>query len=107
MGLGAGSLNRRINIERRATTQDVLGQPVETWDLVAAVWADIRHMGGMESIKAGADVSTVRASIRIRYRAGIDAGMRVTHGADVYDITAVLPDEARREYVDLVCERVQ
>lgn len=100
----AGLLNRRINIERRATTQDALGQPSESWTLVAAVWADIRHLGGLESIKAGADTSVVRASIRIRYRTGLDAGMRVTHGADTYDVRAVLPDTARREYVDLVCE---
>lgn len=102
-----GALRNRINIERRTSSQDALGQPVETWALVAAVWADIRHVSGLETIKASADTSTVRASIRIRYRTGLDAGMRVTHGATTYDIKAVLPDEARREYVDLICEVVK
>lgn len=30
-------------------------------------------------------------------------GMRLVHGDDHYVVEAVLPDEDRREYVDLVC----
>lgn len=103
----AGQLNQRVTIERKAAGQDALGQPLMLWELVAAVWADIRHTAGLEVIKGGADTSIVRASIRIRYRTGLDAGMRVTHGTDTYDVRAVLSDVAGREYVDLVCERVQ
>lgn len=101
--ISAGQLTERINIEQRTTTQDSIGQPVETWSLVSAVWASIRHPSGLSAIKADADVSIVKASIRIRYRAGIDAGMRVVHGLTIYDIKAVLPNRAGG-YVDLVCE---
>lgn len=100
------TLNHRINIEQRAAGEDALGQPVETWELVAAVWADIKHLSGLSAIKAGADVSLVQASIRIRHRTGIDAGMRVTHGGQQYDIKAVLPD-GKRQYLDIVCQVVQ
>lgn len=84
--------------------QDSAGQPLTTWVKVADVWADIRHKSGLETIKADAETSIVKASIRIRYRTGIDAGMRVLHGSRVYDIKAVLPDVATRQHVDLVCE---
>lgn len=99
----AGKLTERINIEQRTTAQDAIGQPVESWSLVAAVWADIRYPSGLSSIKADADVSIIKASIRVRYMVGIDAGMRVVHGSDIYDIKAVLPNRAER-FVDLVCE---
>lgn len=102
--IGKGYFPNRVTIQRRGTGADEIGQPVDAWVDVATVWANVRHAGGLEAIKAGANVSTVRASIRIRWRAGIDNGMRVTHGATVYDIKAVLPDEIGREYVDLVCE---
>ena len=46
----------------------------------------------------------MRASIRIRRRDDITAAMRVVHGAKVYDIKAVLPDEHGRGFLDLVCE---
>lgn len=105
--LAAGKLNQRINIEQRSTSQDALGQPVETWALVAAVWANIRHVSGMETIKAGADVSSNKASIQIRQRSGINAGMRITHGSTTYNILSVPPAVTGREYLEMVCEVVE
>ena len=102
----AGRLNRRCTLQAPGTTTDALGQPIPGWTDVATVWADIRMKSGLEAIKADAVTSTVRASIRIRYRTGLDASMRVLHGSTAYAIKAVLPDEARREHVDLVCEVV-
>lgn len=101
----AGSLNHRINIEQPAGGTDAIGQPLDTWSLVAAVWSDIKHLSGISTIKAGVDVSIVQVSIRIRHRTGLNAGMRVVHGADIYDIRAVLPDGVK-QYVDLLCQKV-
>ena len=102
----AGLLNRRVTLQAPGSTQDELGQPIPGWTDVATLWADIRMKSGLESIKAGAPVSVVQASIRVRYRAGITAGMRVVHNLQAFNITAVLPDVGGREYVDLVCEVV-
>lgn len=99
-------MNSRVTLQARSASVDALGQPVETWSDVATVWANIRHPSGLSAIKADADVSIVKASIRIRYRTDIDAGMRVVHGARIYDIQAVLPDESERQTVDLVCRKV-
>ena len=102
----AGRLNRRCTLQAPGTTTDEIGQPIPGWTDVATVWGDIRLKSGLESIKAGAPVSVVQASIRIRYRAGINAGMRVVHNLQVYEILAVQPDVGGREYVDLVCQAV-
>lgn len=100
----AGRLNRRCVIQQPGTAEDELGQPIPGWVDVATVWADIRHKSGVEAIKAGAPVSTVQASIRIRYRAGVTAGMRVVHNLVAYNIQAVMPDVSGREFLDLACE---
>jgi SPP1 family predicted phage head-tail adaptor len=104
MTLDAGLLNRRCIVQQPSTESDEVGQPIPGWTDVAKVWADIRMKSGLEAIKAGSPVSTLQASIRVRYRGGITAGMRVTHGGAIYNITAVLPDVARREFLDLICE---
>lgn len=99
----AGQLNHRITIQRPTGAQDAWGTPEPAgWEDVALVWADFRYQSGSESIRAGADVSTVRASVRIRWRTGVDAGMRVLHGGQVFDVEAVLPS-ADRKHIDLVC----
>ena len=104
----AGTLNSRVMVQRRGVAEDEWGQPLpEAWLDFLPLWANIKHLSGSQAIKAGAPTSIVQASIRIRYRTDIDAAMRVVHGTTVYEIKAPLPDEVRREYVDLVCEVVR
>lgn len=105
--MDAGKLNRRVKIQQLAAGQDALGQPVQTWSDLATVWANIKFNSGSETIKATAESSTAKASIRVRYRADITAGMRVLHGTTVFNIVAVLPDEQSRQHVDLACENVK
>lgn len=103
----AGLLNNRITVQQLAGGVDALGQPVQTWANLATLWADIRHSSGVESIKADALTSSVRASIRIRYRTDITTGMRAVGPLSTYNIVAVLPDMQGKEYTDLVCEVTQ
>jgi SPP1 family predicted phage head-tail adaptor len=107
----AGKLRHRVLIQQPGTTQDSIGQVVPTWtNLITAgdgkVWADVRQLSGLESIRGGAELSIVKASIRIRYRTDVTAAMRVTHGSTVYQVKAVLPDLEGSEFVDLACEVV-
>lgn len=102
----AGRLNRRVTLQQQAAGFDELGQPIPGWTDVATVWGDVRLRSGLESVKAGAVVSTVQASVRIRYRKGINAGMRVLVDSVPYEVLAVQPDVGGREYVDLVCQVV-
>lgn len=101
----AGDLDRRVTIQQRDTGRDVIGQPVNTWVTVAMLWANRRFASGLETIKAGAETSIVQASYRVRYTTGLDAGMRLEDGSELWDIQAVLPDRAAGR-IDLVCKRV-
>jgi SPP1 family predicted phage head-tail adaptor len=103
----ASTLKHKVSIQSKTADSDAEGQAVENWAEIAAPYADIRHLSGLETVKGGAVTSAVKVSIRIRYRPGLDAGMRVVHGTDVYNIQAVLPDKVRWVYVDLACEVVK
>lgn len=104
--MNSQQLNTRITLQRRTPgAADALGQPLpDAWEPVAQIWANVRNLSGTEAIKAGAVTSAVTASIRIRYRTDLDAGMRVLVGAAMYEIKALMADLQRREFVDLVCE---
>lgn len=102
----AGQLTQRVTIQQLGAAQDADGELSNGWSDVASVCADIRYLSGMETLKGGAETSVVRASVRIRYREGITTGMRILHGTTAYNIRAVLPDLARKEHIDLVCEVV-
>jgi len=99
------TMNRRVTLQRLSGNRDEWNQLIpDEWGDVATVWADIRHQNGLETVKADAQTSIVKASIRIRYRTDIDASMRVKYGALIYSIKAVLPDLVAKRHVDLVCE---
>lgn len=105
MVMGSGRLDRRITLQQLEAAVDAIGQPLEqAWSDVGRLWADVRHIGGLETLKSDAPVSIVKASIRIRYRAGVNAGMRVILGSDVYRVDAVIP--SGREWLDLACVQV-
>lgn len=103
----AGLLNRKIAIQSFGSGVDAIGQPIESWSTFAQPWANIRFLNGVESVKADAEVSVSKASIRIRYRQDITEAMRVVYNGITYQIKAVLPDEAGRDHVDLSCEVVK
>ena len=108
MTIIAGSFPHQVQIQRNTSPQTGWNPPQPSvWESLTAkpIWANVKYLSGSESIKADASVSVVRASVRIRWRAGITAGMRVVHGADTLDIEAVLPGTGR-QHVDLVCKRV-
>lgn len=105
----AGKLNRRVLIQYLGDGQDELGQPVQTWlNLVQTgdgkIWANVRFQTGSESNRADQPVSVAKASIRIRRRTDVTAGMRVVLDSTIFDIRAVLQDEESRERLDLACE---
>lgn len=102
----AGRLRNRVTLQRQTSGQDEIGQPITTWSDVDSIWADIRHVSGIETVKSGAIASIVKVSVRIRYRSDVDSGMRILGGATAYNISAILPDTSKKQYLDLVCEVV-
>lgn len=100
-------LNRRVTLQRHAAGKDALGQPNTNWQDVLTVWAHIRNENGVQTLKAGAETSKLKASIRIRYRTGLTEDMRVLYGAVAYQIAAILPDEEGKQFIDLVCEAIK
>lgn len=108
----AGLLNRRVRIERKGTDQDAAGTPIDVWSEVATVWCNVAMLSGKETVKADVEVASATASIRIRYRADIDNGMRAVllkfvagQPVDdvIFNILQPLPNVALREYTDLAC----
>jgi SPP1 family predicted phage head-tail adaptor len=97
----------RCVLQRRTGEKDKFGQAKkDAWADVAPVWANKKLLSGVEQVKAGADMATVRASFRIRWRAGVDSGMRLVERGSgaVWDIQAVLADR-RENRIDLACEQ--
>jgi SPP1 family predicted phage head-tail adaptor len=96
-----GKLDRRITIQKRTLTKDVMGGNVETWADHASAWAERLDKSGKESAVADAGRSQAGIDWRIRFNPllrGLTgaSGYRVEYGGAFYDIHHVT-EEGRRD----------
>lgn len=102
-------LNKRITLQVLSVARDAAGQPgAEGWTNVVTegdgkVWAGLKDLSGRELVAADAERSIAQTIITIRYRPGIDTGMRALNGVDIYNIVAVLGQDGRK--LQLLCSR--
>lgn len=98
--MSGAKLNLRCEFFTKADLPDRLGQRRGT-QLVAyqvgtrdnKVYCSVIYPSGIETVRAGADTSIVRGSLRIRHRPGIHAGMYAEINGRMHEIESVLPDE--------------
>lgn len=91
----AGTLNKRIRLERRSSDRDAVGQVVDQWSLVqpnGEVWARVEPLGGRTEFGAQQWVSVGDVKFTIRIREDISPLDRVIYAGRVYDIASVAPD---------------
>lgn len=103
-----GKLRHRVTIEslvEGSPNRTATGRPDATWSTYLTTWASIEPLRGRELIEAHAVQSKIAVRIRMRYRAGVTAAMRVVHGQVVYPIEAVLDIEARGIELHLMCSQ--
>lgn len=112
--LQAGSLRRRITIQKPVEVRDAAGGFTPSWaDVAKNIPAAIESVNGREYFSAVQIQSDITTVITIRWRPQvIDATMRVTHyldntetGFEVYNIESVLPDMTGRSFIKLMCRR--
>lgn len=104
----AGKLRHRVTIQQLvegSPQQTPSGQPDTAWATFCTVWASIEPLRGRELIEANAVQSKLAVRVRIRYRAGVTAAMRVVHDSVVYPIEAVIDFEMRHVELHLMCSQ--
>ena len=60
----AGQLNKRIEIQRRVSTQDNMGQETESWAVLASRKSSIRMTAGGETVSTTGEIATNMFDIR-------------------------------------------
>lgn len=93
MSIAAGRLRHRIDIQERVESRDTSGGVVVTWaTLHASVPAEFTPLSVREFIASQAMQAQTVARVRLRYRAGLTADMRILFRGAVYDPQGWLPD---------------
>ena len=98
----AGDLRHRITIQQLAEAENDMGDIVQVWTDFAIVWASVEPLSGREYLSAQQVTSETSGRIRMRYKAGVMATMRVLFGGRIYRILSVINPEERNIEFELM-----
>ena len=91
-GLDAGTLDRRVVIQRATITRDAMGEQVETWGALATVWASATPVRDGERFADGEVRSLITMRFQVRWSpqvASLDERDRLLFDGRTYDIHGV------------------
>ncbi len=79
----AGTLDQRIELQELVSGFDDFGQPINEWQTRLSAWAAVEPLRGREVIRADAVANITDVLVKLRYRPGVLASMRIKHGSDL------------------------
>lgn len=89
----AGELRHRVSFLKRQVTVKS-GITKETWEPVFTCWAMVEPLNSREYWQAAAISREDEQRITIRYRKGVDTGMRIAFRDVTYHITSIVNPNA-------------
>ena len=100
----AGTLDQRIELQELVSGFDDYGQPINEWQTVLSAWAAVEPLQGREYLAAMQTTSETTIRVRLRYRPGVKAAMRVKHGTKLYGIQSVIDVKSTGRELVLMCK---
>lgn len=104
--MNAGTLNRRLRIERPVADESFTGAGSGTWEPIADVWANVQDMlpSRGERLADGINVAARPARVRLRYRTDVTPDMRFVMGNRVMQIISGPAELGHREGLEFMVE---
>ena len=88
--LKAGELTQRISFQRDdSSTVDDYGQVSRSWNTYYTTWASVRPLSGREQEQGMARQASISHRVRIRFKADILHGDRISMGSRTLEIVSI------------------
>ena len=102
-------LGKRCTIESPTVGQGDYGEPIQTWAVLATVWANVQDdlPSKSEAVQQGLVVAKNRARIRFRYLSTVTSACRITvRGATdrVFQIIGGPAELGKHEFMEVLGE---
>ena len=98
--LDPGQLDRRVTLPSASVSTDGFGQAVRTYSTLAQVWAKVDYRTVKEGEETERLTSVNKVRFTIRYRADVDATIKISWDSKTYEVEGVSL-EGRERYLIL------
>jgi SPP1 family predicted phage head-tail adaptor len=99
-----GDLDKRIVIQYPTRTPDGMGGFTVAWVDAATVWAAFWPVGATETIQASQATMTITHRIRMRYRAVLKSGWRISYAGRYFNVVSIIDPNMAHQWLDVMCK---
>jgi SPP1 family predicted phage head-tail adaptor len=85
----AGSMHRRVTVERRVVTQNNIGKQVETWTPWRTIWANRRDVRADERQRTDQELASVTAVWTAHWPYWLSAQDRLVADGVIWEVTSI------------------
>jgi SPP1 family predicted phage head-tail adaptor len=97
-------LNKRVTLQYPTRIPDGMGGWTVIWFGAATVWAAIWPVSASETIQASQATMTITHRIRMRYRAGLKAGWRISYAGRYFNVVSIIDPNMAHRWLDVMCK---
>lgn len=102
-----GHMRRRVTLEGPVEVADDIGGVTRSFATLALLWADIRPAGEATRFVAVQSQETITHRVRLRWRDGVTAAMRLRLGTRLLLIRDVTDENETRRYLVCHCQEIK
>lgn len=106
-GVPVASLRHRLVLEAPVEADDGAGGRTRHYAAVASLWGRVAPLKGGEDDVADATGQVLTHRVWLRWRAGVDASMRLRFGERILSVRSVTDPGERRRSLVLLCQEVR
>lgn len=101
----AGAFSERVQLLRATAGTGQYGERVQTWELLATVWAKVTFKRGQRALDSGEVWLPNTIAVTIRQRKDVDERVRLVYQGDTYATDSLMRDR-QSGTLQLVCTKI-
>lgn len=101
--INIGRLNKRITIQKKVDSVNLLNQKSKTFEDVKTVWASIAPLRGTERYELQKLNEEITYRVYIRYLDGIRSDMYIKYGDRIFEIQSVIDVDLDGKMLEIDC----
>lgn len=103
--MNQGRLNKRVQFQVLKDLRNAKGQKLrDEWKPLFSAWAEIKQTTVNENETSNRIKTTVKTSIKIHFREGVNSTLRIIRGNRIFHIEGVINEREENRYLICECE---
>lgn len=98
----AGRLRHRLTVQQQGTSQDSVGQQVQTWTDVGTYWGSVDPVSARDYFNASGEHAEITHKVLMRDELTLRPGDRIVYNSRQFDVRQVMKIGERDRWLNIM-----